>query len=289
MTSYPYGFAHPAPPPSPPELPEGVDPSPRWPLWYAPVAFLAAFFAGQVLLGIAVLATGVDPEKDLPPALALGGTFVQDLILIAAAVGFASLTLRPRLWHFGLRRTRFWPAVGWSALGFLAFFAFAAVYTVVLDIDEEQTTLEDLGTDESTIALVAGALLVIIVAPITEELFFRGFFYRTLRARLHWAAAAPIVGLVFGSIHFSTGVEAVPPLVVLGIVFCLIYERTGSLYPCIALHALNNSIAYGAGAEAGWLAAGCGLAMLAACIALPRLVGRRAPAPVIGRRAPATT
>ena len=37
----------------------------------------------------------------------------------------------------------------------------------------------------------------------------------------------------------------VPPLAGLGFMFCLVYERTGSLYPVIALHALNNAIAFG--------------------------------------------
>ena len=42
-----------------------------------------------------------------------------------------------------------------------------------------------------------------------------------------------------------------PPLAVLGMVFCLVYERTGSLFPVIALHALNNALAFGVQAD-GW-------------------------------------
>ena len=42
-----------------------------------------------------------------------------------------------------------------------------------------------------------------------------------------------------------------PPLAVLGVVFCLVYERTRSLYPVIALHSINNSIAYAAQADGG--------------------------------------
>ena len=43
---------------------------------------------------------------------------------------------------------------------------------------------EDLGADESTLALVAAGIVVIVVAPIAEEFFFRGFFYRALRSRM---------------------------------------------------------------------------------------------------------
>ena len=56
-------------------------------------------------------------------------------------------------------------------------------------------------------------------------------------------------------IHFDfAGADALlilPPLAVLGFIFCLVYERTGSLYPVIALHSINNSIAYAAQADGG--------------------------------------
>ena len=42
------------------------------------------------------------------------------------------------------------------------------------------------------------------------------------------------------------------PLAFFGFVLCLIYARTGSLYPCIALHCANNSIAFGASQDWTW-------------------------------------
>ena len=54
---------------------------------------------------------------------------------------------------------------------------------------------------------------------------------------------------LFGVIHYDfSGADALlilPPLGVLGFIFCLVYERTGSIYPMIALHAFNNAIAFG--------------------------------------------
>ena len=47
------------------------------------------------------------------------------------------------------------------------------------------------------------ALAVIVVAPVAEEFFFRGFFYRALRTKLRVWAAALIDGLVFGALHFQ--------------------------------------------------------------------------------------
>ncbi len=140
---------------------------------------------------------------------------------------------------------------------------------------------QDLGAEDSSLGLVAAGFMIICIAPFAEEFFFRGFFYGALRTRFPIAVAAIIDGLVFGLIHFQGGEDGlliVPPLAVLGVVFCLVYERTRSLYPCIALHALNNSIAYAAQADGAAVALVFGPLMIAACALVPRL-SRAAPSP----------
>jgi uncharacterized protein len=267
------------PPPQPPELP--VDARPRWPWWYGPVAFVAGAAVGLLTAGIAWAVLGVDDPGTSPGAIILG-TLLLDGSLVTVALLFASFVRRPRPWHFGLRRTAFWPAVGWAALGIFSFYVFAAVYSVIVQPDVEQTVAKDLGSDESTFGLVAAGFMIICVAPFAEEFFFRGFFYGALRTRFSVAVAAIIDGLVFGVIHFEGGTDGlliVPPLAVLGIVFCLVYERTRSLYPVIALHSLNNSIAYAAQADGGAVSLVFGPLMIVACALVPRFT-RTDPSPV---------
>ena len=96
------------------------------------------------------------------------------------------------------------------------------------------------------------------VAPVVEEFFFRGFFYRALRGRMSIAVAALIDGGVFGIIHFQfgSGVDGLlilPPLAVLGVLFCLVYEKTGTLLAPIGMHAFNNAVAFGVQADDGWM------------------------------------
>jgi membrane protease YdiL (CAAX protease family) len=196
------------------------------------------------------------------------------LILAGTAIFLASRTGRVRAWHFGLRRARFWPSLGWAALGLGAFLVFVILYTAIFTPDGEQSVTEDLGADESTLALVAAGFVVIVVAPVAEEFFFRGFFYRALRTRLGVLAAASIDGLVFGLIHFtgSDTLELLPILAALGFMFCLVYERTRTLYTVIGLHAFNNSIAYGVEADSVAVSLVFGTMMLAACMLGPRFL-----------------
>jgi membrane protease YdiL (CAAX protease family) len=268
-----------SPPPLPPELPE--DARPRWPWWYGPVGFLAGAVSGLLTAGIAWAALGVDDPEDSPGAIIVG-TLLLDGSFVAVALLFASFVRRPRPWHFGLRRTPFWPAVGWAALGMVSFYVLAAIYTVAVQPDVEQTVTEDLGADDSTVGLIAAGFMIICVAPFAEEFFFRGFFYGALRTKFSVGVAAIIDGLLFGLIHFeggSDGLLIVPPLAMLGVMFCLVYEQTRSLYPVVALHSINNSIAYAAQADGAAVSAVLGPLMLAACALVPRFT-RPAPAPV---------
>jgi membrane protease YdiL (CAAX protease family) len=261
----------PTPPPERPELPEGAPP--RWPAWYAGIGFLVALISTLVVVGIVAAATGAS-ASDENPTFTVIATFLQGAIFIGTAVLFASFAGKPRPEHFGLRRTPFWPTVGWAAVGLVSFYALAAVYTAIVQPDTEQTVAQDLGANQGTFGMIAAGFMIICVAPAAEEFFFRGFFYRALRSRFSVLGAALIDGLLFGAIHwdFSTadGLLIVPPLAALGFIFCLVYERTGSLYPVIALHALNNAIAFGVTVEDPGVSLVLGPLMLLACAIAPR-------------------
>ena len=262
-----------APPPDPPELPEGA--APRWPAWYAGVGFLVALTATLVAVGFVAAITGVDTDEEDATFTALA-TLAQSAIFIGTAILFASFTRKPKAWHFGLRRTPLWPAVGWTALGIFTFYVAAAVYSVIVQPDAEQTVAQDLGSDQGTFGLIAAGFLIVCVAPAAEEFFFRGFFYKALRSRYTVLAAAGINAGLFGIIHFDfSGTDALlilPPLALLGFIFCLIYEKTGSIFPVIAMHSFNNAIAFGAQADGWEVSAVLGPLMLLACITVPRLM-----------------
>jgi uncharacterized protein len=238
------------PPPEKPELPDGL--APRWPPWYAAVGFAVALIGTLIAVGIVAAATGATSD-DESPTFTIVATLMQSVIFIGTAVLFASFTRKPELWHFGLRRTRLWPAVGWAALGLVSFYVFAAIYTWAVNPDVEQTVAEDLGADQGSFGLIAAGFMIVCVAPVAEEFFFRGYFFGALRNWRGLWPAAVITGLVFGGIHVgSAPVGFLVPLAFFGFLLCLIYDRTRSLYPCMALHCLNNSIAFGIGEHWDW-------------------------------------
>lgn len=164
-------------------------------------------------------------------ATALGFLLVP--IAIAAARG---ATPRQALVRLGLRR----PDRGawkWMLASIGAYLLFSIAYTAAFGAPHQKDIAEDFGT------VPVQVLLIVIAAPVSEEVCFRGFLFGGLRERLPRLAAALISGLIFGGLHATTGVSAVPPLIVFGFILALLYEKTGSIWPGILLHMLNNSVA----------------------------------------------
>jgi len=243
--------------------------SPRtaWPAWTAPVALLSGLVVavvGALLVDVPALALGVNGSAEhLPRGLQLADTAVQDAGFVFVAVFFAQLGGRgAAAWQFGLRPTPLWRAVRWMVLVGLGFLLFALAWKVAVNPPEEKV-LEQIGTG------VLSAALTCVIAPIGEEFLFRGFIFTALRNwRGPWTAAA-ISGLLFGLVHVgSTPLLDLVPLAALGFGLCMLYRQTGSLYPCIAVHSLNNSLAFGQLAKWNWqwqipLLAAASLALIA--------------------------
>ncbi|NLT05393.1 MAG: CPBP family intramembrane metalloprotease [Solirubrobacterales bacterium] len=270
------------PTPAAPTLARRTDGSPDWPPWFGFVGFLGAIVCTLIASGIVLAIAGVD-EGDNSPAIVVVATLIQGIFFVGAALVLGRAVAAPRPWQFGLRRAPLWRTVGWAALGMLAFYVLTAVYAAIVQPDAEQDVVDSLGANDGTLGLVAAGLMVMVVAPFVEEFFFRGFFYRALRTRYPIYAAAVVNGAIFGIIHFSfDGADALlilPPLMFLGAIFCLVYEKTGSLWSVIGMHAFNNAVAFSAQVDDGWrIAVFAGPLMLAACIVLPRLM-RDGPSP----------
>ena len=271
-----YRMAGPPPHGEPPAAPP--PPERAWPPWLGFLTLLAVIVVTSLLGAIVISASGADPDKT-PAWVDITSTVILQVGLIGGALLAARLIMPVHAWQFGLRPTPWKSAAVWTVVALVAFLTFAVLWATLID-KPEQTTAEDLGVDESQLALIGAGVLFVVTAPIAEELFFRGFFYGSLRSGLPVVPAALINGLVFGLIHVGSGFSAVPALILFGVILCLLREKTGSLYPCIALHAANNTFAYAGLTDVDpGIAAALGGFMLLACSLVPRIAWRRPPQP----------
>jgi membrane protease YdiL (CAAX protease family) len=128
-------------------------------------------------------------------------------------------------------------ALKWMGLTVVLYLAFNIFYSAVITEPHQKDIAEGFG------AIPIQILLIVIAAPVSEEICFRGMLFGGLREKLPRVAAALLCGLIFGALHAITGITAVPPLIVFGFLLALLYERTGSILPGMILHMLNNIVA----------------------------------------------
>jgi membrane protease YdiL (CAAX protease family) len=186
------------------------------------------------------LATEGDPPEDVLYrwSTAVGGLVQYAIILavvLALARGIAPATL-------GLRRPESWRrAAGWILAALVAVWIVGAILNLFLEAGEEQGLVPDSWDSDRAVPFAANFVVVALVAPVVEELTYRGLGFAAVRDALSAGAAVIVTALAFGLAHGL--VVALPVLTIFGAILAWLRLRTESLYPPIILHALFNGAA----------------------------------------------
>lgn len=228
--------------PGPPRKPEGHDAGVQeyatWGPWVAVGGTVLALILG-LLFALPVIAVQGGDTDDLGTAarillqLFTAAGFLIAPFLIASQAGGGGLRAAAR--RLGFVSFRPGRAAGWIGIALVGYIAFAVIWAAIFGEPEQDDIAGELGP------LWTQILLIVVLAPVSEEVCFRGLLFGGFRRRFSLPVAALGAGLVFGLLHYSTGWSTVPQLAVLGAVFAVVYDRTGSLWPPIIFHAINNA------------------------------------------------
>ena len=217
----------------------------------------ATWGAGRALAGLAILlvavsieaaiVAGFDPDIEaLGARLALQVALASSLVAVSfIAVKGAGLIAGTSPWvTLGLRRPSR-SAVGVTILAYVVYIAAALLIAALLNPEQEDVTRE-LGVDEGAFGAIAAGLLIVVAAPLSEEIFFRAFLFAGIRRSGGFLLGALVSSGIWGLFHY-TGPDSWPvilQLAIFGVVLAWLYERTGSIWPPIAVHAFNNAVAF---------------------------------------------
>jgi membrane protease YdiL (CAAX protease family) len=210
-----------------------VETKPRLAWWTLLVGVLAA-------LAYASRASGGKPPEN---ALYQWGTAFSAAILYAIVLGLVLWIAKggPARQLLALRQPKSWPkALGLALAVFIGIIVVGAALDPFLNAGEEQG-LTPTGWDSSrAAAFAANAVVVAVLAPIVEELTYRGLGFGVLRPYGE-AAAIVGVGIAFGLAHGL--VEGLVILSLFGMGLAFLRSRTDSIYPPMLLHAAFNGFA----------------------------------------------
>lgn len=188
------------------------------------------------------------------------GLFIDPSVVII----FGTSVLLIPVWYFSIYKY----GVTWADLGLRGFrpaavgmgcglmllsLLFNFVYASILALFDLQVQPDIAVMFEDTsfpfILLLGGA----VVAPIVEEIFFRGFVFPGLRNRWDWKKAAAVSAGLFALAHVLP--TSILPIFILGFIFAFLYQTSGSIWPAILMHMLTNTVALSAayGISQGWV------------------------------------
>lgn len=154
------------------------------------------------------------------------------------------------VWWFAWRRY----GSDWKTLGFRGFnwnivgigfgllfvsYIFTIIYGMIVIQLFDSEMQPDLGpvADEMSFPWLL-IITAVVIAPVVEEVFFRGFIFAGFRQRYGWQKAALISSALFAFVHLQP--LAFIPLFILGYVFAFLYHRSNSIWPGILMHFIVN-------------------------------------------------
>lgn len=196
----------------------------------------SALVLALAVLGYATRASGGKPDQDFlfKYSTAVGGAIQYGIILaIVLAIAGSKREL------FALHRpTSLARAFSYGFLALITAYVVGAIVSTFSDPGDEQG-LPKHWEHGHTGAYVANFVVIALIAPVVEELMFRGLGYSLLRP-LGEVPAILWVGVAFGIYHGL--LDALPILIAFGAALALVRARTNSVYPGMVVHALFNTI-----------------------------------------------
>ncbi len=188
----------------------------------------------------------------------------EHVVLLGATLILQGIMLLS-VWHFAIRpEGRRWALVGFRRIrpisttliaiagiticqalvvGYVQFVDWLGVDFLVPDDPFESWDIDP-------VSFVIIALSAVIIAPLVEEIFFRGFMYQAFRKTMSVWPAAILASLVFGIAHIDPAI--IFPIALIGMILLGIYRWTGNLWSSIITHAGYNAIAVTALAVRTW-------------------------------------
>ena len=229
-------------------------------VWVFSVVFVSQLIIGYIMLWILGRETFSQP---VPVAIYSALSYILAFVCILFVTpSFKLIRKKNKKQTFevmgkddlGLKNWPTWTDIGLAPVGFIASLILAAILVWIFNLfpwfDAEQ--VQEVGFNHYIIGLdrIVAFITLVIVAPIAEELIFRGWLYGKLRLilsdkvseKVSVAISIFLVSLLFGIIHMQWNVGV--NVFALSVILCGLREITGTIHAGILVHMLKNGVAF---------------------------------------------
>lgn len=217
------------------------------PIWVFLGFVLAQALVLGVIWGLQQLGVSFDSLNPIIVNAALSAVVYAMAILVVFGLPWWVKKRRTTKEDIGLQRLPTWMDILWAPAGMVVYFILTAIVTALAStyltfIDYTQAQDTGFASVATQAEYILAFITLVVMAPIAEEVLFRGYLFGKLRKHLRLWVAILITSLLFAIVHFQWNVGL--DVFVLSIVLCLLRVISGSLWPSILLHMMKNGIAF---------------------------------------------
>ena len=146
----------------------------------------------------------------------------------------------------GLRGLPTWTDIGLAPAGFIVYLLLAselvALFSLLPWFNVEEVQQLNFSVMSVGVDRIVAFITLVVIAPIAEEVIFRGWLYGKMREELGMIVSIFLVSVLFGLVHLQWNVGV--NVFAMSIVLCGLREVTGTIYAGILLHMLKNGVAF---------------------------------------------
>jgi uncharacterized protein len=218
-------------PRQPDTMPETTDYFVPWKLWDNWIGVVLLVLVSAVMVFLVWQGGGAQFAQSA------GIIFLELVYLVPVVSILAWRGIHPK--HLGFRK------FDWNTLGLGCGLLLAAYVAILL----HNLALMALGVDTQGEAILKALaeldspvwlfIVGIVVAPVVEEIFFRGFLFQGFRQQYGWVKSMLLSSVIFAFAHLD--LASLIPTFILGGVLAYVYHKSNSVWPGILLHFLVNA------------------------------------------------
>ena len=215
----------------------------KWRIWdVCKVAILSLFFS-QLIYGFKSLF--FRPDIYLQMVI---NTYILNIIGVALVIFVVTVAYKQSLKALGLSLKNWLKGVVMGIVGYISllptlFLLILMAFTLAHRLNYQpptQPVFDLFLIEQRRVIIILSTILVAVLAPIGEEIFFRGFMYKAIRNRFGVRRALILSAALFAALHKN--LIGFFPIMALGMLLAYLYEKSGSLIPSITVHIIHNSI-----------------------------------------------
>ncbi len=218
----------------------------NWSVWDIVKVGLIFLSFGYIVIIIQGFLAGLIPIIQNENFMMIFNTLIMNAVAIGVLLYFVIKKRKQHIAAIGITSKSTVKCILYGFVGYIALLPVVMVIMVVTFFVTQliqyepplQPIVEVILEEKQTFILWFSTIFAAIFGPIAEEVFFRGFAYPAIRKKVGIFWGMIIISSIFALLHAH--IVGFLPIMALGMLLVYLYEKTGSIVPCITVHIIHN-------------------------------------------------